>query len=89
MQIGIYAVYDTKARTYCRPFYSQNDDTAVRDFAMGANDPDCDLGRHPVDFSLFKLGTFQDVTGLITIEEHPVCLGVASQFVRFVETTEG
>jgi len=91
MQLGIYSVYDLKARTYCRPFYSTNDETALRDFSSAVNDSVSDLSRHPSDFSLFKLATFQDVTGLITVEDHPLPLGVGSQFVRYLSdsTDEG
>jgi len=81
MQTNIYSVFDSKAQTFCRPFFSNNDQTAMRDFASAANDHNLDIGRHPTDFTLFRLGSFQDVTGLITIEATPVSLGLASSFV--------
>ena len=62
-----YAVYDRKAELYSTPFLEIKDGTAIRaiqDLVM--NSPDHAFAKHPADFSLHKLGEFDDVTGVIT-----------------------
>lgn len=65
---NIYSVFDKKAEVFCQPFCSQNDSTAIRDFQYAANDNTTDIGRYPLDFSLYFLGVFDDQSGNISTE---------------------
>lgn len=73
MQYHMFSVYDKKARCFCKPFSSENEQTATRAFVYAANDPTSDIGRYPTDFALYYLGTFEDSTGICTFTE-PVYL---------------
>lgn len=77
MQTFLYSVFDNKALTFCRPFVAVNDATAIRDFYAAATS-DTDIGRFPNDFCLYRLASFQDVSGLIVPEPTLVNLGLAS-----------
>jgi hypothetical protein len=65
MKINAYVIYDVKAKMYNKPFYLQNDDVALRAFTDLANDPNTDVSKHPADFILFSVGTYEDTTAEI------------------------
>ena len=63
MIIRAYSVYDRKALTYNPPFHAPTDGAAIRIVADAANDQNTSLGRHPNDYVLFFVGTYDDQTG--------------------------
>lgn len=80
MKTNIYSVLDLKTGVFCTPFFMLTDEAAIRDFSHAASDLNTTVGRHPADFTLYRIGSFQDVTGLITTEPSLVPLGVAAAF---------
>jgi len=80
MILNVYAIYDIKSKFYSRPYYCINDGVAVRSFSQLANDPASELCRHPTDFTLFRLGTYNDELGSFHNEEPPENLGLAASF---------
>lgn len=78
----MFAVYDSKARTFCRPFFVAHEAVALRAFEGGANDPAQEMCQHPGDFTLFHLGEFDDDTGVVKPLAEHVNLGLAAQFKR-------
>lgn len=80
MILKAYSVYDSKGEMFNLPFFQHNAGLALRMFADLVNDPNSQLFRHPLDFVLYEIGTFDDSSGgLIPYQTH-VHLGVASQF---------
>lgn len=78
MLMYIYTVRDSAAQVFGRPFYLANPGVAVRVFTDQVNDPSDgqnDLFRHPDDFELFELGTFDDSSGIFEIHmsPRPIC----------------
>lgn len=69
MKINMYVIYDTKAKFYNKPFYMQNDSIAIRAFTDLVNDTQTDVNKHPTDFQLYSVGTYEDTTAII--ESHP------------------
>lgn len=65
---NIYSVFDKKAQVFCSPFVSINDQTAMRDFAFAANNPESDINRYSIDYSLYYLGAFDDESGYISTD---------------------
>ena len=62
-----YAVYDKKAELYSAPFLEVKDGTAIRAIQdLVVKDPEHPFAKHSSDFSLHRLGEFDDVTGVIT-----------------------
>jgi hypothetical protein len=67
-----YAVFDTKAEMYSQPFLEVKDGTAIRAVQdLVINQKDHAFAKHPSDFSLHRLGEFDDTTGVITGLEKP------------------
>lgn len=64
----IYSIYDTKAEHYGNPVFIRTDGEARRMFGQVANDKETEIGRHPEDFILYRIGTWDAETGTLTPE---------------------
>lgn len=64
-----YAVYDRKAEVYSTPFLEVTDGTAIRALQEAVADGNHPFAKHPADYSLHRLGTFEDTTAEIAVEE--------------------
>lgn len=76
MKINVYSTHDIKTGIYDHPFYQQNNAVALRSLenhlrrAMQAGQPN-ELLDHPADFTLFCLGSYDNLTGLFDLLEVP------------------
>ena len=66
MKLNAYTIYDVASGVYMRPFFSQADGQAVRGFKDIACDASHDVGKHPEDYTLFRIGQFDERTGELT-----------------------
>ena len=65
MKLVIVSVKDTAAQVFGRPiFVPVGDEVNRKDFTD-------DLSRHPDDFELYELGSFDDSIGLIELLHEP------------------
>lgn len=71
MKKYVYSIYDSKAKIHNSPFYVLNDQMAVRGCSRLVQDPNSDISFSPGDFTLYKLGTFEDTTGTFEILSPP------------------
>lgn len=85
MKTSVYSVFDAKAAVYGVPFFMPKDGMAVRAFTDLANDSNTMCGKHPEDFTLFKIGEFDDATGQV-VGNTPVAVVTAASVVRVVPT---
>lgn len=69
MKLNLYSIYDTATGAYARPFFSQADGQAIRMFSDIARDPEHEVGKHPKDYSLFRIGIFDDQSAQLTPED--------------------
>jgi hypothetical protein len=60
MILNAYTIKDQKAGTYSNPYYAVNDATAIRTFKQACSDKNTTLNQYPEDFSLFKVGIWDD-----------------------------
>lgn len=65
MILRAYSIYDRKALAYHPPFFQATDGSATRSFADLANDTTTMVGRHPNDYVLFCIGSYDDSKGLL------------------------
>lgn len=72
----VVSVRDRAAEVFNRPFYVPHRGVAVRDFTDEVNREDAQnaLNKHPDDFDLYLLGTFDDNTGVFVAESQHVVL---------------
>ena len=79
MKLNVYSVYDSKAEAFLPPFFLPMEGQALRIFQNTANNKDHDFGRNPMDYTLFKLGEFDDDNGLLVPLTTPKNLGSAEE----------
>lgn len=79
MKLNIYSLFDKKAATFHQPFYSTHDGVAQRMVAASAADVNSSLGQFPSDYSLYRIGTFDDQNAEVQAEIPPshICEVVA------------
>ena len=81
MIVKIFSVYDSKVEAYIQPFFMQSRGQAIRAFGDTAGDKTTNIGKHPADFTLFELGTFDPLTAKFDIYVTPESLGVAVEYL--------
>lgn len=82
MKLKCFSVHDAAAEAYLPPFYARSTGEAMRSFVEAANDEKGKFFAHAADYTLFEIGEFDDLTGII----HPLNvhrpLGKAIDFKR-------
>lgn len=77
----ICAVRDRQLDAFMRPFAAQSRGQAIRSFSDETNRADSELNRHPEDYELYELGSFNDDTGELTATK-PVSIAIASNLIE-------
>lgn len=77
-----YAVFDSKIGTYARPFQMQTSGEALRSWMDIVNDEKTQFYKHPEDFTLFELGSYNDDTGKFENHPTPVSIATAISVIR-------
>lgn len=73
MIANIFCVLDTKSASYGVPFFSVSRGSAIRALHHQlTNDRENMMFKYPNDFILYELGTYDDVSGLISPGTVPV-----------------
>lgn len=79
MIVTLVAIKDVKVGAFQQPVATAAIGGAVRAFEDACKEPgkNTDMSRHPADFELYKLGTFNDETGRIECLDTPqfICGG--------------
>lgn len=89
MILNIYTIYDSAAKAYLRPFFLHNDAMAVRAFKTNVNDHvNSDIYKSPDQFTLFKIGTYNDETAELEMLSSNQSLGVGTQFKDLTQGQE-
>lgn len=68
MKFKIFAVYDAGAEAFLPPFFLPSIGQATRAFSDVVNDSSHSFSKHPLDYSLWILGSFDDATGIVDAE---------------------
>lgn len=72
MILSIFTIFDQQAKAFLPPFFMPTEGMAVRQFSDMVNDSNCQFNKHPKDYTLFQLGSFNDNSAHITIEKTPL-----------------
>lgn len=68
----LFSVYDAKTEAYGPVLTHTSDGDAIRSYEMACNNKDSLLGVYPNDFTLMRIGTFDENSGVIELEVRPV-----------------
>lgn len=82
MLINAYTIFDVKAEIHHKPFFFIADGEAARAFSDLANDATTSVGRHPADYTLYRIGTFDDASGLLMADQRVHIAHATSLLVR-------
>ena len=80
MKRNIYMIYDSAAAMYIGPLVYRADGEALRDFEAGSMNADSKFGQNPEDFSLYKVGSFDDHDAIL-IPQDKICLATAQELL--------
>lgn len=77
MMLKVFSLYDTKTGLHGTPFVMQHVGQAIRACQDLAGDLNTTVGRHPADYMLVELGTFDDNTGAFDNAYSPIATVVS------------
>lgn len=78
----VYAIHDSAVGAYLPPFFMTSNGEALRAFAQSANDSSSQFNASAKDFTLFEIGTYDDLTGHIKMTDVLIPLGTAIEFLN-------
>lgn len=88
MKLQICAIYDSKAEAWLNPMVFQSNGQALRSFEDAVKNTESDFGRHPEDYSLFLLGSFEQRNGEIQVQVPMVHLANGMDVVQTMEVVK-
>lgn len=77
MILKIFTVYDSKIGAYLPPIYLQSTGHAMRQFEDSVNEEGHAFNKHPADYTIFELGSFDDSNSQFTLLDAKVPLATA------------
>lgn len=69
MKLNVYTIYDTATAAYMRPMFMDSDGQAMRIFSDVAVDAEHEIGKHPEDYSLVRIGVWDNATAKYAEED--------------------
>lgn len=69
MRLNIFSIHDRASGAFMRPWFARSDQEAMREFDNLAVNAEHPIGQHPKDYTLFRIGTFDDNKGTIVGEQ--------------------
>lgn len=83
MKMLVVTVYDRASEAFNMPQFVPTAAAAIRGFAAEVNnEQNRMLNEHPEDFDLYRLGTFDQSTGLIEVDNAPSVIARAQDLVE-------
>jgi len=65
MHLELYSIFDNKMQNYKPPVPVRHVTEAIRGIIKAAENKETDIHKYPSDFSLYKVGVFDDTKGVI------------------------
>ncbi len=85
MQQNVFSVYDSKIEAFLQPFFMPTRAAAIRALTDTLGEPGHMFAKHPEDYTLFYLGSFEDEKAVFDLEPTPQSLAVLIELIN----TEG
>ena len=81
MVTNVYSVHDDKVG-FCPVFMDSNDESAIRGFAYAFRQSSSLMSFAPSDFRLYRVGSFDTQSGILSSECSPVLVSDLVSLVR-------
>lgn len=88
MILQVFCVFDVKAEAFMQPFFMNTKGEAIRAFSDMSNNPETMFSKHPLDFTLMHIGSFNDNNGALEKLMAPEPIGSAQEFKRVQPSQE-
>lgn len=89
MKVSVYSFFDSAASAFMKPFYVHGDGEAVRIFQSAINaDDKNNMSLYPQQFTLFKLGEFDDKNASFKLLDAPLSIALGVELVEKPKTLE-
>lgn len=85
MLMSVFAIYDAGIMTWKPPMFCRAKGEILRWWIEMVNNGQTDLSKHPQDYTLFDIGTWDDEGCKFDLHKTPISLGVAIEFVKKAE----
>ena len=72
MEIKIYSIFDNKAEAFMLPFFMHRDAEAMRAIATTAMDDQSTIYHHPLDYTLYRIGVFDNTNGAFVADRQEI-----------------
>jgi len=82
MIFRVFSIYDSAVQAWRTPLFARAKGEILRSFIEAVNKPDTEFAKHPSDYTLFELGSFDDATAKFDLYATPERVGVAIEFVN-------
>lgn len=76
----IFLLKDGKSKTYGPPIVEENRGKLIRSIQEELSRGQAVWAKHPQDFTLFEIGTYDVLTGTIEMYESKDCVGLVQDF---------
>lgn len=80
MKLLAFTVYDEKAEAFGHPFFLSAVGLATRLFTEWINNPNTPTGKHPGDFKLYQVGTWNDGDAIFETLPVPLHIGNGNDY---------
>ena len=78
----VVAIRDRAADIYGQPVFVNSLGSAIRSFGDEINNPESAISKHPEDFDLYELGSFNDEDAAFICGERPRQIAIGKDVVR-------
>lgn len=75
MVFKAFSIYDGKAKAFGVPFFMSQNGQAIRAFSDLVNDENTTVSKHPGDYNLYIVGSYDDEIGEFTNQSPVTLLG--------------
>nr|WAE43297.1 MAG: nonstructural protein [Microviridae sp.] len=81
MKLLAFSIFDEKAKAFCIPFFVHNVNLALRSFGDAVLNESTGISKHAGDYKLYKLGEYDDNSGMLTSLDIPEFIANALDFL--------
>lgn len=86
----LFSIQDSGADAFMQPFFVQAEGVAIREFGNLCNDKEHPVGKHPEDYTLFRVGFWNERKGQLEgCVPESVCNGLSMRQVDMFDEKVG
>lgn len=82
MKLHVFSIFDSKAENFNNPIFLPAVGQATRLFGDQVNDETSPFNKHPEDYTLFQIGTYDPMSGKLEPLTTPISLGLAIEYIE-------